>query len=63
MTERDDRLKVAVKEAETFIEKANALLSRRKDLIFTYTPRESGACRRASMDLTRALADYRKGIE
>lgn len=24
-------------------------------------PKQSGACRRASMDLTRALADYRAG--
>jgi hypothetical protein len=26
----------------------------------SYHPKESGATKRASMDLTRALADYRK---
>lgn len=57
----------AIKEARRFIEKAeelDAALARKDSSINIYygtLPRESGACRRASMDLTRKLADLRQG--
>lgn len=51
-----------IKEAEHFIATARTVLkessSRDDDCI--YPSKESGACRRASMDLTRALADMRR---
>ena len=60
------KLAIAVAEAKRFIERAKVLPDP-----FPYTsgghtftsdnfPRESGAIRRASMDLTRALADLRR---
>ena len=58
-------LQKAIDEAERFIERAKALRdlttpSPNTDFIYG-PPIESGACQRASMDLTRALADLRQG--
>ena len=53
----DAKLKAAMAEARRFLRKAEELGA----CDDTYSnPRESGACRRASLDLTRALADYRR---
>ena len=58
------KLKAAMAEAERFLEKAKAAQEASKDssydCISYNNPRENGAVRRASMDLTRALADLRK---
>lgn len=50
-----------------FMERAQALRQHEKECDakadyrwFIYSPRESGALRRTSMELTRALADLRK---
>lgn len=53
----DKKLKAAVDEARRFLRKAEELAA--CDDAYN-SPRESGACRRASLDLTRALADYRR---
>ncbi|MBB4618639.1 hypothetical protein [Sphingomonas abaci] len=61
-----DKLAAAVAEAERFIARAKALPDaqpyERHGHSFTHDnfPRERGAIRRASMDLTRALADLRR---
>jgi len=71
---KKDKLLNAIQEAERFLEKAKLLceltegsksnsqrigqMDRRH--FESYHPKESGATKRASMDLTRALADYRK---
>ncbi len=61
-----DKLDAAVAEAKRFIERAKALpkphpyKSGEHTLMHDNFPREQGAIRRASMDLTRALADLRK---
>lgn len=61
-----DKLKVAVAEAERFIKRAKALPkaepyeSHGHTFTHDYFPREQGAIKRASMDLTRALADLRR---
>ncbi len=64
---KTDNIKAAVIEARRFIRTAEACIEARKATYemggHTYpvsTPKESGATRRASMDLTRALADMRK---
>lgn len=60
------KLSVAVAEAERFIARAKALPKPQPydcngmKLMHDNFPRESGAIRRASMDLTRALAELRK---
>jgi hypothetical protein len=56
------KIKAAVAEAKRFIAAAKALEDRRekRDLYDFQGCRESGAVRRASLDLTRALADMRK---
>lgn len=60
------KLATAVAEAKRFIERAKALPEEttyeHAGHTFTnyYFPREQGAIRRASMDLTRALADLRR---
>ena len=58
----NDNLEAAITEAQRFLQRAKELRQERRDepyysLVGT---RASGACRRASMDLTRALADLRK---
>jgi len=59
----------AIKEARRFIEKAEFLVSisdfhhqnyGRMDVDIFIFPKEQGAVKRASMDLTRSLADLRK---
>lgn len=58
----EEKLKVAIAEAERFLAKAKALQDRRakKDLYDFQGCKESGAMRRASLDLTRALSDLRR---
>lgn len=62
-----DQIKLAVKEAKRFIKLAELCIQARSetygsgDYIFhASAPKESGAVRRASMDLTRQLAEMRK---
>jgi hypothetical protein len=52
----------AIAEAKRFIQRAEAWKKAENDRAQSYynNPKESGAVRRASMDLTRALADMRK---
>ena len=66
-----DKLAAAVAEAERFIKRAKALPKPTSYDIpgsahnpFTHDnfPKEQGAIRRASMDLTRALADLRRPL-
>lgn len=57
-------LKVAVEEAKRFVDRAETLLKKQPmnqyDSLYG-DPREQGATKRASMDLTRKLADLRQG--
>jgi hypothetical protein len=64
-----EKLKIAVAEAERFIARAKALPkpttyevpgSRFNPFTNDNFPREQGAIKRASMDLTHALADLRR---
>ena len=66
-----DKLAAAVAEAERFIRRAKALPkptkyeipgSQHNPFWNDYFPKEQGAIRRASMDLTRALADLRRPL-
>ena len=59
---KTEHIDAAVAEARRFIAKAEALKARREknDLYDFQGCRESGAVRRASLDLTRALADLRR---
>jgi len=52
----------AIKESQRFQQRARELLhiNGNAEISSYQYPRESGACRRASMDLTRALADMRR---
>lgn len=53
----------AIAEAEEFIERANAALDEAIDSKYThslYPTAKTGALRRQSMELTRALAEMRK---
>ena len=54
-----DKLRIAVAEAERFLSKASELQANPPEYDFVGT-KETGAVRRASMDLTRALADLRR---
>lgn len=60
------KLNAAVAEAQRFIERAKALpkpepyQSGSHTFTHDYFPREQGAIRRSSMELTRALADLRR---
>ena len=58
-----DTLAAAIAEAERFLAAARRLQQREgtKPAQFIWGSLESGSCRRASMDLTRALAVMRKG--
>jgi hypothetical protein len=61
----DRTLDAAIAEAERFLAAARRLRERelsrgRDDGRLIWASKESGACRRASMDLTRALADLRQ---
>ena len=61
-----ERLAIAVAEAERFIERAKSLPQPEQyehsghTFTHNYFPKEQGSIRRASMDLTRALADLRR---
>ena len=61
-----EKLKIAISEAERFIKRAKALPKPEPYTSGGYTlmnnnfPKEQGAIMRASMDLTRALADLRR---
>ena len=56
-------LEQCIKEAERFIERAKKLQSVNTGTgnCFYWNPIEQGAVKRASMDLTRILADLRQG--
>ena len=56
-----EKINEAVNEARRFIEKANAynFADNNKRASYSSIPKESGALRRASLDLTRALAKLR----
>ena len=61
------QLKVAIEEAKRFQEKAKAALKHLEELDsendFTgYASKHTGAARRASLDLTRVLADLRRSV-
>lgn len=69
---RHTSLTNAIAEAERFLRRARHLQSAQRqepvhslaainDHVDGSTPRESGAVKRASMDLSRALADLRQG--
>lgn len=70
MTMTARQLKAAMAEARRFLERGDALMKAQErepirvlagaDFALTDHPREQGAVRRASMDLTRALADLRR---
>lgn len=57
-----DTLNAAIAEAERFVRVAKECRQHGTDGPHwtTYPPRQSGATKRASMDLTRALADLRR---
>ena len=60
---RAENIEAAVAEAKRFIARAEALKARRKKDEWLHDfqgCKESGAVRRASLDLTAALADMRK---
>ena len=57
-----NRLTIAIKEAKRFVSVAESALGKiKEDSLLQITGcKETGAARRASMDLTRALAELRK---
>lgn len=59
-------LDIAITEARRFIERGEALQKAAVEgdnrIYWGSCPKESGAVKRASMDLTRALADLRKPL-
>lgn len=58
-----ETIDAAITEAERFISAAREFKRAQETRAAEYyaTPRESGAARRASLDLTRKLADLRQG--
>lgn len=56
----NETIEIAVAEAERFIAAAKRLEEAEKTNGRGVNPKENGALRRASMDLTRALADMRR---
>ena len=56
---RDDDIRAAVREANRFVLHAKTLLAERGKPDAVIGTRASGALRRASLDLTRALVDLR----
>lgn len=57
---RTSALDDAIAEARRFLERASALKVRLRNDADGIHPKETGALRRSSMDLTRALADLRR---
>ena len=56
-----ETIEAAIKESERFILTARVALARLEAEAKNYpSTKETAACRRASLDLTRALADMRK---
>ena len=55
-----ESLRSAVLEARRFIEKADRLFSELKSSEYVYRSSRRSAARRASLDLTMALAEFRK---
>jgi hypothetical protein len=57
-----EKIKEAQSEAKRFLKRAEVYLKAEKEKVCEYNmiPKESGALRRSSLDLTRALADIRK---
>lgn len=57
-------LQTAIEKAQAFLDAAAAVRVEKStyggDHLYLNGPRETGACKRASMDLTRALADMRR---
>ncbi len=54
-------IKKAVREANRFVDSANIVLNQEDEFESTiHVGRDSASLRRASMDLTRSLADMRK---
>lgn len=63
VNEYDVCLKVAEQEAKRFLERAKAFRKRgTEDPHMKYGTKESGALHRASLDLTRALAELRRPL-
>jgi hypothetical protein len=57
-----DKIDEAVFEARRFIRRATEWRKiLKKDKSAVYGSKQGGACKRSSMDLTRALAELRKG--
>ena len=56
------KLKSAIEEARRFIAKAQEAINEQEKTKCSNCPRENGAARRASMDLTRELAKMRKPL-
>lgn len=52
-----EKVSAAMSEARRFLRKADDFMKANQEF---YTPKESGALRRASMDLTRSLSEMRK---
>ena len=62
MVMKTETLRESIAEAQRFIFAAKVLLNAQFDKPDLYrNPRESGAAKRASLDLTRKLADLRAG--
>jgi hypothetical protein len=60
---QSDAIDYAVAEAERFLRKAQLVIRKPREKNYRPDPegpKETGALRRASMDLTRALAEMRK---
>ncbi len=57
----EEKVKICIKEAKEFIERAKVVLERAKeDKYIFFGCKETGALRRQSLELTRALAELRK---
>jgi hypothetical protein len=57
---RSDNLQTAIKEAERFLEKAKAVVFDKYGYVGDDYHTASAACKRASMDLTKALSTLRR---
>ena len=55
-----ERVEEAISEARRFIPKAEKALKLLKKKKYWFMSKETAACRRSSMDLTRSLAELRK---
>ena len=54
------KIKLAMKEAKRFIERARKAVTRIEGEKYCYVSKEAASCRRSSLDLTRALTEMRK---